>query len=312
MINDDKQIGTPLVDYRDTQANIEALTGMLEGATAYATDIDMKGMYDGSRWLWYGRERLTADRTYYVRIDGSDSNNGLANTAGGAFLTLQKAVDIVSGLDTNGHIATIQVASGTYSGVTLKNAVGYSGAGDLVIQGDTSVPTNCWIQMSGTRCFYGDGLNVVWDIKGFKVTNSAGQAFYIANGGGVRLSNINFGLCSSIHMQASQQSTITLMTDYTISAGASYHLEAEYGGMISILNRTATFAGNSAFTSAFAYAANVAFINCVNAVFATGTYSITGKRYNVIGNAVIWVNGASIKFLPGNSDGTTSAGGQYY
>ena len=45
---------------------------------------------------WSIREKLTEVRTYYVRTDGSDSNNGLANTSGGAFLTIQKAVDVVS------------------------------------------------------------------------------------------------------------------------------------------------------------------------------------------------------------------------
>ena len=48
----DTQVGAPYVNYKDTEANIEALTGVPEGASAYATDTDKVGSYDGSDWNW--------------------------------------------------------------------------------------------------------------------------------------------------------------------------------------------------------------------------------------------------------------------
>ena len=61
------------------------------------------------------RELLTANRTYYVRTDGSDGNTGLANTSGGAFLTIQKAIDTAAALDLSVYNVTIQLADGTYT-----------------------------------------------------------------------------------------------------------------------------------------------------------------------------------------------------
>ena len=52
MIKNDRVYATPLVQYRDTKANIEALTGIGEGAIAYATDTNEFGSYDGTTWTW--------------------------------------------------------------------------------------------------------------------------------------------------------------------------------------------------------------------------------------------------------------------
>jgi hypothetical protein len=78
------------------------------------------------------REMLEADRDYYVRTDGSDSNTGLANTAGGAFLTIQKAVDVVCDtLDLQKYDVVINVAAGTYAEeISLRRYVGGTGEPD--------------------------------------------------------------------------------------------------------------------------------------------------------------------------------------
>ena len=54
-----------------------------------------------------------SSQTYYVRPDGSDSNNGKADNAGGAWLTLQHAADSVLVGD------TVHVRAGTYVGFVL-------------------------------------------------------------------------------------------------------------------------------------------------------------------------------------------------
>lgn len=52
MKRNDSQLGAPGVLYKDTKANIEALSGVAEGAIAYATDTNEDGTYDGATWTW--------------------------------------------------------------------------------------------------------------------------------------------------------------------------------------------------------------------------------------------------------------------
>jgi hypothetical protein len=250
------------------------------------------------------REVLTAVRTYYVRTDGNDANTGLANTAGGAFLTIQKAVDTISLLDINAKTVTIQVADGTYTGaVTLKNCVGFAVAGNLVIQGNSGTPANVVISMAG-NCFTADGLNVIWDIKDMKILSSAGNCIFSTNNSVVRFTNLNFG-ASVIHIHGRYGGKVLATGNFTISGSATFHAFAGWGGgVVDVVGFTVTLTGTPAFTN-FAYATSVSMIRYSGNTFSG---SATGSRYYVEANAVIHTVGAT---LPGNSAGSTATGGQY-
>lgn len=258
------------------------------------------------------REVLAANRTYYVRTDGNDSNDGLANTSGGAFLTVQKAVDIVSALDIAGYTVTIQIADGTYTGgVNLKNVSGFAAPGNLVIQGNNGTPANVVISPTSDDCFYADSLYSTWDIKDMKLQTTTGGSCLVAeNGSTLRFYNLNFGACASMHMVARYHSRILAMSNYAVSGGATAHINGNTEAFLSIASRTITFSNSPVFTY-FAISNYASVLHIYSMTFTNGG-TVTGTRYVSQGNSVIYVNGGGANYLPGNAAGSTANGGQYY
>jgi hypothetical protein len=258
------------------------------------------------------RDRLTANRTYFVRTDGNDACNGLTNAAGSsgacAFLTIQKAVDVIATLDISANNVTVQVADGTYAGVVaLKNVQGFAGPGNLVIQGNNGTPANVVMNVTGTA-FTADSLNVVWDIKDMKLTTTL-HGIQTKSGSKVRFGNLNFG-AGNVHLFADSGSQITALSGYTISGNATGHWESDYGSTIRAAGITITTAGTPAI-GLFAQAAasgNIAAFN--NTYSGTGA---TGARYSAIINGAIVTLCGNTTCLPGNAaSGTpTATGGQY-
>ncbi len=248
------------------------------------------------------RERLTASRTYYVRTDGSDSNNGLANTSGGAFLTLQKAINTVAGLDINGQSCTIQVGAGTYT--ASANASAPFVGGVPVLTGDTTTPSNVVLNVAGFCIAAQNGAEL--SVQGFRVL-STGDGILAQNAGRLNvIGNMEYAACSGAHMHAKYAGLITVTANYSVTGGAAWHWWAETaGGSIQVIGRTITITGTPAFGGAWAGCTIVAQI-----VPVSNTYSgsATGARYVVQLNGVIYSSGAT---LPGNSAGTALTGGQY-
>jgi hypothetical protein len=255
------------------------------------------------------RERLTANRIYYVRTDGADGNDGLADSAGGAFLTIQKAVDVAASLDTGGYTITIQVGDGTYAGgVVLRNVPGFRAPGDLVIQGNGGTPSNVVISRTSGHGFLGSGLSSVWRVRDLKIqTASSGNCIQVSRGTALEYDNLDFGTCATYHIYVEDGARVVCLGNYTISGGAQIHWYVIAAAILRCQAKTLTLTGTPAFTQFVqsAYSAVVLGNNC------TFSGSATGARYTAVANGVLGTNGGGASYFPGSTAGSVSTGGQY-
>ncbi|MDC9825684.1 hypothetical protein PRN20_18270 [Devosia sp. ZB163] len=250
------------------------------------------------------REVLTANRIYYVRTDGNDSNDGLTNTAGGAFLTIQKAIDVACALDLSIYNVTIQLANGTYNAANALKS--YVGAGPITIQGNTTTPANVVVNVTGGICFAAPAALGRYNITGLKMTGAYG--ILADSGSYVAFGNVDFGACTEVHAYTQSLGNLYAYQNYTISGGAKRHW---YIGALSngtLRGRTITLTGTPAFSVAFCQAINGGYASVYSNTFVG---SATGVRYSATQNGVIDTNGGGASYLPGSSAGAIATGGQY-
>lgn len=270
-----------------------------------AGTIGVGGQYDDI--LGGVREKLTADRTYYVRTDGSDSNNGLANTAGGAFLTLQHAYDVIAAtLDLGGNDVTVQVGAGTYTdGVSVTEF--WAGGGSVRFTGDLTTPGNVIIDTTGNGFTFSTGTPGIFYIGGFRIIADSvgifvgGPAVVYVDG------KMEYGTAGTSHFfTAAPGCFLYLAGAYTVDGSASNHYLAGYLSQIYI-DSAVTLSGAPDFSAGFAYCfdANIS-------SYGSFTGAATGPRFSVTSNGFIDSNsGSSLTYFPGNSAGIITTGGQY-
>ena len=305
----------------------DAFSGRAELGLAGDDDFHFKVSADGSTWkeailinrstgavtfpltsLSGGREVLNANRTYYVRTNGSDSNNGLANTSGGAFLTLQRAYDVIAGtLDLGGNTVTIQGGNTPSFTAGLSTAQPWTGGGAVIldlgggsvnvtgnaVQNLTVLPGTLTVQ-NGTIIATGSGI----------INQGVGN---IAVGSGV-----TFGACGFVHLVAyATGAIVNVNANTTISGGGAAHWYAANGGLINDAGHTIAVSASVAFSSygfAFSRAGN---IQCFSNTFSLGGNSVTGPRYTADLTGVVFTNSGGATYLPGSSSGSTATGGVY-
>lgn len=253
------------------------------------------------------REKLTAARTYYVRTDGSDSNTGLTNTAGGAFLTIQKAIDTVCTLDLSIYDCFIQIVDGTYTnGYTLKPVV--TGGGLAQIVGNTATPANVLISTTSASCISGADAGK-WRVSGMKLQTTTSGYGVIVSGKttSLDLRNMNYGACVNGHVVSASGAFIRFNAAWSISGSSPVHLLATDGSTIIAVGQTCTLTGTPAFTT-FASCGSLSLMNLASNTFSG---SATGSRYSVSTLSLINTSGGGGTYLPGSTGGSNDGTGVY-
>lgn len=276
------------------------------------------------------RDKLTANRDYYVRDDGSDSNNGRSNTAAGAWLTLQKAANFIgANIDFAGFRITVNVVpssgSKSFAGVYNRN---YVGGGQLYWKGDINTPSNT-VLLNAVNPFFGfnqGSFNVlertdtaIW-VNGFRFDPTAGPALD-ADPASCGDQQITFGdlenfITANIEIAGNANGGGLILGNF-FDAGNSIVVDGSEltspNAFLNSLNNTAPFLGSTITiqdTPSFSGSWHIVNERCVLQDFATYSGSATGRRFDV-GGAGASIIAASLTSMPGNSDGIVTVGGTF-
>ena len=197
------------------------------------------------------RTRLTGDTIYYVRTDGSDSNDGLTNTAAGAFLTPQGLIDhLKQDVDFGGRNVTINIADGTYANFAIHgDMVGSNQSLRFKIVGNETNPQNVVIAGVGADAFR--LLRAACWLTGVTVTTSGGSGygFYIGEHADFLFGKIRFGDVVNDQFFCFDGAIASAADDVEVVGDADSFLHVTSKARVAFDEHTITFTGTPAFTT---------------------------------------------------------------
>lgn len=259
------------------------------------------------------REKLTANRTYYVRTDGSDSNTGLVDSAGGALLTLQAAWNKVAALDLSTFTVTIDVGDGTYTAGISMTAMPVGGSG-ITLLGNAATPANVHIDMTTTCIAVSAPLPCAMTVQGFKFTFAGASVSAIAlnSPGTVTTTNIELAGGSTgfagAYYAGVGGARLVVSTGQLISAGMSCFVQTIRGGIVQFFGITVTLTGTPAFSWNTVVATSMGLVEVGGVTFSGAA---TGTRYATNTAGGINTGGGGASYLPGNAAGAATSPGWY-
>jgi hypothetical protein len=285
------------------------------------------------------RVKLLANRTYFVRSDGNDANTGLVDSAGGAFLTVAKAQDVIyNDLDLNGFNVEIDLSSGTLAPAAILFNRPQVGAGRVILRPRNGLNSSSFpgIRASGS----GVVIEISWPLastiqaannadiitaeNGAVVVLSGASSLSLTHGfasgnhlvaqdGGVIIRQggiINFGGGGIAALVARRNGTINIQGGQGLTFANSWTqglFQATQGGVI---NLQGIGLSGSTFTATVATAI-ASMGGIINAGPAAMTGTGTGTRHSATLNGVINSNGGGASMFAGTVAGTVATGGQF-
>lgn len=248
---------------------------------------------------------LQPDQYLYVRVDGNDGNDGLSNTAAGAFRQISRAVTVAQRRYAwTDRICRIRVGDGAYGPVVVTRA----GATSVEIGGNLGSPANVLISGEATHGIVSTIGSTV-TVSGVKVTSLGGAGMLAFDRSAIRFSSCEFGYCQQQHLFANVSSLISVDGDYTIASGSGAHMLAGAGSIIQVAGRLGTITAAANFATAFAQANGGTIL--ANGAGWPGAGLATGPRYLSEVGGVVYTAGSGANFMPGSSAGSVATSGVY-
>ena len=251
------------------------------------------------------REVLTGNRNYYVRNDGSNSNTGLADTAGAAWLTQQYALSFIGQrLDLNGYTVTVQCTGTFAENLIVPEITGYNGNGYQQVTfkapSAAGATMNCGV---GIGIFAGIASTpITWKDfihRGQDATN--GICAEADAGGVIAFVNPTWGVAST-HKLAVHNSAriIEIAGTSTINGNCTTHSYAREGGQVyNQPGLTQTISGGVTISNAYADAADRGWIYMADLAWVN---TFTGIKYR-LGNEGFIQHDTSINNIAGSLGG---------
>lgn len=265
-----------------------------------------------SPWSMATQITPTAPFTVYVRLDGVDSNDGLADTPGRAFRTIGGAIYAVTQrYAPSAHLITVKVADGSWGGAQHSyGAIGHR----IRVLGNLANPSACIITgNSGSQHLNNAALAATGyrELRVAGVQLTGADALLATLGGNIIVDgNVRFTATTNAHRRADQNGLISIESGYEIAGGAAMHEFSTAGGRQSCVGKTITTASAVSFSYAYA-AATLGGTLANHGCTWTVPGNVTGKRYDVGDTSSIYVNGGGINYYPGNVAGVKATAGYY-